>query len=199
MNNANRLLRFSAVVLSTAILAGAARADDPAVFGPNRRSVYRGLTGESGDRAFGVHGGAGNVDYRVVDMTHHSPMSAAVRSLLVPGWGQGFNRQRVKGALLFATFAFATYGAIDQYRASEDTYDEYEARGLPNDDLYEQYETEKLRALVLGGAAAALWAFAVIDAYRNAYNPLWSKRDGIQVVASAEGGKVVWKKSFGQP
>jgi hypothetical protein len=193
----NRRLCVSLLVV--AIVAGSASAGEESIYGPDRTSVVKEAGRAVTDRVFGVQGMAGEIDYHVVELTHHSPTSSAIRSAFVPGWGQGYNRQRVKGAILFATFAALTYGAVDQYNASKDSYDAYQARGLQNDVLYDDYESEKTRSLILGTAAVGLWVFAIVDAYRNAYNPLWSKADGVQLVVSAEGGNVVWKKSFGQP
>lgn len=198
MNYKNLRLVIAALIAVSSSLSPLQAADEESIFGPDKTSILK-ETGRPASRVFGVQGPAPEVDYYIIEMTQHSPKSSAIRSAFVPGWGQAYNRQRVKGALLFTTFAALTFGAIEQYNASKDSYDTYRERGLSGDPSYDDYESEQTRAWILGTAALALWGFAIVDAYRNAYNPLWSKKDGVEIVAMSDGGGLVWKKSFGQP
>jgi len=103
-----------------------------------------------------------------VDLQAKTPRNAAVRSLLVPGWGQMFNGQPYKGVALF----LATGGALAAGLAVEDkadgTYRDYSAKGVPGDALYDDYKREKNQSTFLLATAAGLWIYAVVDAYAQA-------------------------------
>lgn len=147
-------------------------------------------------RVFGVQGEGGNIDYHEVEFSKVAPINSAVRSALIPGWGQQFNRQKVKGTLFFVTFVTSTFGAIHLYSKSQDSYDEYKARGLKDDALFNDYEDQRAQAEVLGGFALLLWAFSITDAYRNAYNPLYSQRVHMELAANTDGPEVRVTKRF---
>ena len=96
-----------------------------------------------------------------------------------------------------ASFLAAAAGSIHLMNEADDSYDEYERRGFRDDATYDDYEKEHLQSVLLGVAAAALWGVAVVDAYRNAYNPLWTRRPGsVDVLASSREIRVRWKKRW---
>ncbi len=127
------------------------------------------------DRVFGVKGEAGQIEYHIVELTKVSPANSAIRSVFLPGWGQHFNRQRVKGTLFFFTFAAAAAGSLHLRSESKSSFDDYKRRGLKDDPLYDEYEDQKMQSTLLGIGAGILWTLSVFDAYRNAYNPLYTK------------------------
>ena len=147
-------------------------------------------------RVFGVEGDASDIKYHVFELTHHSPVNAAARSLFVPGWGQHFNNQTAKGSILFITTVGALLGSIKLYDKSNDTHHEYESQGLKSSGLYDDYENERISALALGGVAAVLWTVGVMDAYKNAYSPLYSKNPSVDVAFGDDGARVVVRKNF---
>lgn len=135
-------------------------------------------------RVFGVAGAGGDIDYYVVEMHQRTPRNSGVRSALVPGWGQAFNNEKVKGVVLGLTFFASAYGAVTYYRKSQDTHEDYKARGVASDDLYDDYESELTAASVLGGLAFVLWGYSVIDASRGAYRQLYSQERSVNIVFS---------------
>ena len=147
-------------------------------------------------RMFGVKGYAPDVQYYVLDFTSHSPGNAAIRSALVPGWGQAFNGNQVKGTLWFSAFALAAVGSAVMANQADKTHDEYEATGRNNGPLYDDYEREYKLSLVLAAAAVGVWAMSVVNAYRQGYDALWSQAPAIDVVYAGDTAGVRWKKRF---
>lgn len=157
-----------------------------------RATIERAVKGDTDDI---------QVDYHVIELAKHTRGNSLVRSLFVPGWGQGFNGQPVKGTVIFLTFAVATVGAIERHRQSLDTYNEYENLGIPDSSLYDDYEDERLQAMLLAGAAITIYGYAAIDAYRNAYRPLYTHKPTweVAVIPDPDGHWVShlnWNKRF---
>jgi hypothetical protein len=100
-----------------------------------------------------------------VAMWRRSGPSAALRSLLVPGWGQFYNRQRPKGGTLFFVAAGSLGGALYMDKRARDSYGEYLAAGLPSDAAYSRYRRERNVANLCAATAAVAWIGAVWDAY----------------------------------
>jgi hypothetical protein len=149
-------------------------------------------------RVFGVGGDAGDIKYHEFELTTHSPGNAAVRSLLIPGWGQQFNRQPTKGTLFFLTAVGAGAASVIAFKKSRDSYDTYKAKGVKDDSSYTDYVSQRNQAGVLGGLAIGLWIVSIVDAYRNAYTPLYGEGPPreIQVVLEDDGACLVYQKSF---
>lgn len=172
---------------SMSVVAAETPGTEPSAVGEAARAVV--------DRVFGVKGEAGNIEYHVVEFSKVSPTSSAVRSALLPGWGQHFNRQPVKGSVLFLSFAASAFGAFYLNAKAGNTYDDYKARGSKNDPLFDDYEDEKSQATILGMGAGLIWAFSVFDAYRNAYNPLYTREMNLELAyADSETSVRVTKK-----
>ncbi|MCG3206217.1 MAG: hypothetical protein KCHDKBKB_02950 [Elusimicrobia bacterium] len=147
-------------------------------------------------RVFGVEGEASDIKYHVFELTHHSPTSAAVRSLFIPGWGQHFNQQPAKGSIFFVTTVGALLGSMHLYNKADESYQAYTSQGVQNSSLYDDYEKERLGALLLGGTAGILWVVGIFDAYRQAYSPLYSKDSSVDVALKKDGAQLIFKKSF---
>jgi len=158
------------------------------------------VVGEAGkavvDRVFGVKGNTEEIDYYAIEVSNHSPFNAGLRSALLPGWGQRFNRQPVKGAVLFAAVLLGAYGTVQTYGQSRDDYDTYEATGNRSDPTYDDYSRRRTQAALLGGATVALWAYSVFDAYRNAYNPLYGSDPAFQLALQDDGASLEWQRRF---
>ncbi len=103
-----------------------------------------------------------------LDFSEPTPGNAALRSLLLPGWGQHFNRQKAKGTSLFLATAASLTGAVILRSRAQQTLSDYRNKGLPNDPLYDKYEDQHLQSMILQGATAGFWLFAVVDAYLQA-------------------------------
>jgi hypothetical protein len=100
-----------------------------------------------------------------LDLSGQTPSLAALRSAFIPGWGQAYNDQPTKAWITFWLFAAATGGTI--YFNSEATkkYDEYESKGLVNDDTYDKYKANVKTSEIFLAAAIVFYVFALIDAY----------------------------------
>jgi len=198
----NKLLKkFLALTLAAALMGGSVPAS---AVGPSEGSDYSpggmGVMGEAGkavvDRVFGVKGEAADIRYHALELSNHSPVNAGIRSALLPGWGQQFNRQPVKAAALFMVITVGAFGAVKAYRQSNDDYDNYRSIGNRNDSTYSDYTRHRTQAYVLGGAALGLWAYSIYDAYRYAYNPLWSRERSVDIALLEEGAGVEWHRKF---
>lgn len=147
-------------------------------------------------RVFGVEGDASDIKYHVFELTNHSPASAATRSFFIPGWGQAFNNQRAKGTVFFFATVGALVGTVHMYNKAEHTYDDYKSVGARDSSLYDDYKSQRTRAIALGGVTALLWTIGVVDAYRHAYNPLYSQNPSVDVAFSDDGALIRLRKNF---
>jgi hypothetical protein len=102
------------------------------------------------------------------DLSEATPANAALRSALVPGWGQWFNSERQKGAILGGATLIATGAAAWLFVDSHSVYNDYTARGVPNDPLYDRYKNERTSAFIALGAASIGYLFGIFDAYKTA-------------------------------
>ena len=91
--------------------------------------------------------------------------SAAARSLVAPGWGQFYNRQRTKGGTLFVLAVGGAAGALVMAKRSRGSYEEYKFQGDPSGGAYNRYSRQRNLAFVSGGASLVFWALSVWDAY----------------------------------
>jgi len=147
-------------------------------------------------RVFGVQGSGAEIDYHVFDVSSRTPAHAAIRSALVPGWGQVFNKDKVKGILFFVTTAATAIGSAVVYHDAKDSYQDYKAQGIQNSSLYDDYEDERTQAMVLGVAALVFYTVGIVDAYRHAYRPLYTSEGALNLTLAPTEGQVVWQKKF---
>ena len=135
-----------------------------------------------------------------VDMVRRTPVNAAVRSALLPGWGQFFNEQKAKGWIAGGLFVVAAAGYVYYAGAADEDYKDYEARGLKADDLYADYESKKNSARTAALAAGALWFIAVIDAYasgRPRPDPnITARAPGLRLAMHPDAVSVRWERRF---
>ncbi len=180
------------------LLAGPLRAEDygGGGFEPSQTSVIGEAAKAVMDRVFGVKGEAADIKYHAIELSNHSPLNAGIRSAIVPGWGQWFNRQPVKATSLFIVVVGGVYGAVRLSHAANSSYDEYQSDGVRNGSKFDDYQRQKTQSEVLGGAAFLLWGYTIWDAYHNAYNPLWSQARSVDVALLPDGAEVEWRKRF---
>jgi hypothetical protein len=145
---------------------------------------------------FGVRGEGGDIKYHEVDLSERAPVNAAVRSALIPGWGQGFNGEYKKGTMLFVTFAVAAYGSYHLSQKANDSLDTYNARGVKDGPEIDDYNKQHSQAILLGTAALAIWAYSIFDAHHNAYAPLYSQDSSVQLVLNPGEEMIQWKRKF---
>lgn len=131
----------------------------------------------------------------------HTRPNAALRSALVPGWGQFFNEQPVKGWVAGTVF-FGAVGAYFYYTGRANEYfTDYEARGLSADASYADYEEQKQNAVTALTVAGGAWFLGIVDAY------LFGKRgeppsdetgapDTFQISWGGGGPALRWTRNF---
>ncbi|RLD18985.1 MAG: hypothetical protein DRI36_00055 [Caldiserica bacterium] len=97
-----------------------------------------------------------------------TPGGSALKSFILPGWGQFANGEKKKGYLfggMTATFLTLSYYFHQQ---ADKKYEEYEKRGLKNDPLYDEYKSYFNTGNFFLYTAIIVWGYNVYDAYRNA-------------------------------
>lgn len=92
--------------------------------------------------------------------------AATVRSLVLPGWGQLYKGEPVKGWALLGLWSAATAGAVTAHVLRNDARTDYLAATDPA-EITSRYDTfnawhQRRTALALG--AAAVWTYAALDA-----------------------------------
>lgn len=105
---------------------------------------------------------AGNI---TLDFSEAKPINASVRSALMPGWGQGWNNQQVKGWITFGVFAVSVAGAFYFNSQANDKYEKYEESGYFKTKYYDDYEDNYTASQILTFVALGTWLYSVIDAY----------------------------------
>lgn len=126
------------------------------------------------------------------DFSEYTAANAAIRSAVMPGWGQRWNEQKTKGWIVFGVFAATVFGTFYYLNKSEGTYNSYKRLGARNSYYYDDYEKELLTSRIFGFLAVATWIYAVVDAYvvadkksqeyvYNKFNVDTYGRDGIMV------------------
>ena len=99
------------------------------------------------------------------DFSEYTEMNAALRSAVMPGWGQSWNGQKTKGWIVFGVFAVSVFGAFYYLAKADGDYVTYERVGSRNSSYYDDYEKDLNTSRTFGCVAAAAWIFAVVDAY----------------------------------
>lgn len=134
---------------------------DPLLVSPKTLEFFEGIKTE-----FAVEGGAARPPVvRYVRVRDPRP-AATVRSLVLPGWGQLYKGERVKGWALVGLWGATAGGAVTAHVLRSQAHADYLDATDPA-EIAERYDTfntwhQTRNALVLG--AAAVWAYAALDA-----------------------------------
>lgn len=99
------------------------------------------------------------------DFSEYTATNAAIRSAVMPGWGQGWNEEELKGWIVFGIFAVSVFGTFYYLNKSEGDYETYRRLGSIDSSYYDDYEKDLNTSRILGGIAIATWIFAILDAY----------------------------------
>ena len=91
---------------------------------------------------------------------------AALRSMVLPGWGQLYKGERTKGRILLGVWGIAVAGTVSAHVLRQQSRDTY-LDAVDPDEVLERYDTfnqwHKTRnALVLG--TAVIWVYSYLDA-----------------------------------
>jgi hypothetical protein len=93
------------------------------------------------------------------------PVNSAVRSFILPGWGQFHNSQNTKGYFV-GSFALVTLaGAYLLNDQANKTYTDYQNEGLKDGSKYDDYQTQQNEAMTVSAICAVVWIYGVVDAY----------------------------------
>jgi hypothetical protein len=136
---------------------------DPVLVSPVTLSFFEEVKGTYLDEQAGGDRPEPPVRYVVV---RDSRPGAALRSLVLPGWGQRARGQRLRGWLLTAAWGATVGGGIAAHVQRDRARDAYLEETDPDlvEDRYRTYNNwHRLRGGLLAGAAV-VWAGAVIDA-----------------------------------
>jgi len=102
-----------------------------------------------------------------IDFKKHSGITAATRSIILPGWGQYYNEQKNK-TYIFAGLCFGMLGlTLFSYNQQEEAYKKYEEKGIRDSVLYKDYENWYNTTNVFGLLTILCWSINVYDAYVN--------------------------------
>lgn len=118
-----------------------------------------------------------------------SPMNAAVRSLILPGWGQFFNEQPTKGLIFAGAELIAIGTAFMMSSSANSAYSDYETQRTTA--LYDDYSSKIDTANMFVYLAAAIWMGNVVDAYLSADSgPSTPKKKSTTIKKSSKKKKV---------
>ncbi len=152
-----KLVGASHVLLGTVVSVGA-----------NFQITVRIVDSETGVILKATDGDAPRKDFIAFskDVVEEKNKSGAMfRSMVIPGWGQNYNQQEIKGwiitgATLLTLGAAATYGIMGMN--AEEAYQENKLNTVSQRDQGNQYYSISNRLLMVGGA---IWLYGVIDAF----------------------------------
>lgn len=95
------------------------------------------------------------------------PTGAALRSAVLPGWGQLYNRRPLKGVIMFAVESGLLAWLLVEHFEAEEARDMYYRTGDP---FYErEYDRHSQRRLDLIWYTSGAWLYGILDAYVDAH------------------------------
>jgi len=100
-----------------------------------------------------------------LDFSGKKEISAALRSMLMPGWGQHYNEEPVKTWVVFGLFAVTLAGAFYYNNKAFASYDKYKEFGMIDSVYYDDYESQYLTSQIFTFAAIGVWLYGMVDAY----------------------------------
>ena len=95
------------------------------------------------------------------------PTGALLRSAVLPGWGQFYNRKPLKGLALGSVELGLLAWLIAEHAMAEEARDDFQRTGDP---FYEDsYDRHSARRLDLIWYTSAAWLYGMLDAYVDAH------------------------------
>ncbi len=95
------------------------------------------------------------------------PITAAFRSMILPGWGQFYNDKPRKGSIILGAellMAGSTISSFILYKQSKYAYDRTTQRNVATDNYSEMEKYAQLNWVSLG-MMGTIWLYAIIDSY----------------------------------
>jgi hypothetical protein len=93
--------------------------------------------------------------------------NAAVRSLLIPGWGQAFNRQTARAGTFFLLAGGCLAVSLGMHEKALESYHAYQSMGVVEGPSYDRYKRQRNVSFLAGSLSALFWGWSVRDAYRE--------------------------------
>lgn len=139
-----------------------------------------------------------------IDMSEPTPVNASVRSLILPGWGQYFNGDTKKMYIIGGGAIVAAVASYLMYARADNTYNDYEKRGIKEDSLYSDYKSQSNQAATVSYIAAGIWVYGIVDAWVSAEKNSESEaieesrylNDGFRMASRGNDISVVFRKTF---
>ncbi len=98
------------------------------------------------------------------------PITAAFRSMILPGWGQFYNDKPKKGGIILGSELLIAVSSISSYilyKQSKTAYERATQRDLASNKYVEMDQYAQINWASLG-ALSSVWLYAIIDAYIDA-------------------------------
>jgi len=132
------------------------------------------------------------------DLGGKSRRNSAIRSVILPGWGQFNNGQDLKGYVMGGTVLLTLAASYLLYTKANNTYNDYEQLGIKNGSLYDDYQAQANQAMVASVFCAGLWVWNVIDAYIYEDEPLQQAkgRTGLSLACGRGQSGLSYTKKF---
>ena len=102
------------------------------------------------------------------------PITAAFRSMILPGWGQFYNDKPRKGSIILGSellMAASTISSYILYKQSKDAYDRSTQRDVASDNYSEMEKYAQINWVSLG-VMGGIWLVAIYDSYIDARNQI---------------------------
>ncbi len=98
------------------------------------------------------------------------PVTAAFRSMIIPGWGQFYNDQPGKGSILLGTELVAAVATISTYMLYKQSKGHYDRATEQHHAIqyFDEMEQHAQMNWISAGVLGSVWLYAVLDSYFEA-------------------------------
>ena len=103
----------------------------------------------------------------IIVIRRKSPTGALLRSAALPGWGQFYNENPLKGIVMGSAELGLLAWLLHEHIAAEDARTDYLETGDPADES--RYDSHSQRRMDLIWYTSAAWLYGMLDAYVDAY------------------------------
>lgn len=128
-------------------------------------------------------------------LVHDPRPAAAMRSMILPGWGQLYKGEKTKGRLLLGLWSAGVIGSVAAHVARANAEDKYLTETDPDriESRYNTFNTfHKLRnnLLIFSGG---VWLFSYLDAIIKKQNPVYSSPKSVLILPTFDQPRLsVW-------
>ncbi len=141
--------------------------------------------------------GAPRADVRYVLVQDPRP-AAAMRSMILPGWGQLYKGEKTKGRVLLGLWSAGVIGTVAAHIARANAEDKYLAETDPNRiesryDAFNRYHKLRNNLLIFSGG---VWLFSYLDAIVKKQNPNYSSQNSVLILPNFDKPQVSFVVRF---